>query len=167
MNPRLRRLQSDYEDLRRRFDGDPYVVIQPIGPVPPDRYTVVYRVPSLRRSSANQVVEVSQTVVQVFLGATYPREKPVVTSVDPVFHPNFGMDNAVCIADFWSPAMSLTDILVKIGDMLQMKTYNIQSALNAEAAEWANTHRGSFPLGNAAIGVTDVEVSLGRSLPAN
>lgn len=164
MNPRLRRLENDYRELRRRFDGDPHIIIQPGDTMPPERYVVVYKIPSLRLSSTNEAVVVDQTVINVFLPATYPREKPIVTSIDPVYHPNFGTDQKVCIADFWTPANSLADILVDIGDMLQMRKYNIQSPLNAEAANWTNENVHSFPLANIDLGLSTVEISLGREI---
>lgn len=164
MNPRLKRLETDYRELRRRFDADEKIIIQPDGAMPPERYVVVYKIPSLRLSSTNEVVVVDQTVINVVLPATYPRERPFITSVDPVFHPNFGTDQAVCIADFWVPTRSLADILVDIGDMLQMRKYNVQAPLNAQAAEWTVNHIESFPLGDVDLGITDVEITLGRTL---
>ena len=163
MNPRLNRLESDYRELRKRFDGDSNIIIQPNG-MPPERYTVVYKVPSLRISSTNEIVVVDQTVIQVVLPATYPKERPFVTSVDLVFHPNFGMDQAVCIADWWSPARSLADIFAEIGEMLQMRKYNVQSPLNAQAAEWTVRNEKSLPLGRIDLGITDISISLGKSL---
>lgn len=164
MTPRQQRLEADYRELRRRFDGDPNILIQPEGLVPPERYLVVFKVPSLRVSSASQVVTVDQTVVTVILPSAYPKERPFITSHDPVFHPNFGADQSVCIADYWVPAQSLADIIVDISDMLQMKKYNVQSPLNAQAAEWAVQNASSFPLSSIEIGVTDLKIHLGQSL---
>lgn len=163
MNPRLNRLESDYRELRKRFDGDPNIIIQPNG-MPPERYTVVYKVPSLRHSSTNEIVVVDQTVIQVVLPATYPKERPFVTSIDVVFHPNFGMDQSVCIADWWSPARSLADIFAEIGEMLQMRKFNVQSPLNAAAAEWTVRNEKSLPIGKIDLGITDVSISLGKLL---
>lgn len=167
MNPRLRRLESDYRELRRRFDGDPNIIIQADGMMPPERYVVVFKVPSLRLSRTNEVVVVDQTVVTIDLPATYPRERPFVKSIDPVFHPNFGKDQSVCIADFWVPTQSLAEILVDIGNMLQMRKYNIQSPLNADAADWTANHTDSFPLGEIDLGLTEVTISLGRTITDN
>jgi ubiquitin-protein ligase len=161
MNPRINRLESDYRELRKRFDGDPNIIIQPNG-LPPERYTVVYKVPSLRLSSTNDVVVVDQTVIQIVLPASYPRERPYVTSIDTVFHPNFGVDQAVCIADWWSPARSLADIFAEIGEMLQLRKYNVQSPLNAQAAEWTVRNERSLPIGQIELGATDVSISIGN-----
>jgi len=167
VNPRLNRLEADYRELRKRFDGDPNIIIQPNGALPPERYTVIYKVPSLRLSSTNSVVVVDQTVIQVVLPATYPKERPFVSSIDLVFHPNFGMDQSVCIADWWSPARSLADIFVEIGDMLQMRKYNVQSPLNAQAAEWSVINESTLPIGQVDLGITDVVISLGKVITQN
>lgn len=158
MNPRLRRLDSDYKELRRRFDGDPYVTITAIGPVPPEKYQIVYRVPSLRLDQAGNPITSELTVVTMTLPADYPRGKPYAEAMDQVFHPNFG--SYVCIADFWSPGQTLGDIVVSIGEMLQYKKYNIRSPLNAVAAEWANQHAASFPIGTREIGVAGSQVQI-------
>lgn len=164
MTPRMRRLEADYRELRARFDADPYIEIQAEGQ-PPEQYTIIYRVPALRPSTTG-VALVQQTVVHLTLGAQYPRMKPIAVSVDPVFHPNFGPhDNAICIADFWVPAQSLADIVVDIGDMLQYKKYNIQSPLNAQAANWTQSHKLEIPLeGHLELGATGVSITLGRTL---
>jgi ubiquitin-protein ligase len=164
MNPRLRRLEADYREIRRLFDADPNVTILPIGPIPPDRYQVIYSVPSLRRQGSKEVVQTQQTTVVISLPIGYPREKPHAETADPVFHPNFG--NYICIADFWAPGQSLSDIIVSIGDMLQYRKYNIRSPLNAVAAEWANAHAASLPLGDIELGAVAAPISLNvRQLP--
>lgn len=164
MNPRQRRLESDYRELRTRFDGDPNIHITAVGPMPPEEYVVVYRVPSLRLAANNEVERTQQTVVTVTLPAGYPREKPHAVTVDPIFHPNFG--DYVCIADFWAPGQSLGDIVATIADMLQFRKYNIKSPLNAVAAEWANENAHSLPISNVNVGATDrpVEIQLGATL---
>jgi len=98
MNPRLRRLESDYKQLRHRFDGDPSITITPIGVMPPERYQIVYRVPSLYLGTDNEVKRQNESVILLTLPAGYPREKPHAEAMNPVFHPNFGA--YVCIADF-------------------------------------------------------------------
>jgi len=158
MNPRTRRLAADYAELRRRFDGDPLIAISPVGPMPPDRYQIVYRVQSLRLDRTGNLVRNDLTVVSLTLPADYPRGKPVAETADPVFHPNFGP--YICIADFWAPGQTLGDIVVTIGDMLQFRKYNIRSPLNAAAAEWANTQSASLPIGDVELGSLPEPVSI-------
>ena len=164
VNPRLRRLENDYREIRTRFDGDPHLRIVPIAPMPPEQYVVTYFVPSLRLDDRNNVTRTSQTVVTITLPAGYPREKPHAVSVDPIFHPNFGA--YVCIADFWAPGQSLGDIVASIADMLQFKKYNIRSPLNAVAAEWANENAHSLPLALIAVGERQeaLNISIGPNI---
>lgn len=150
MNPRLRRLEADYRELMTRFAGDPNITITPIGPMPPEKYQLIYRVQSLRLDQMNNPVRSDLTVVTMTLPADYPRGKPYAETLDRVFHPNFG--DYVCIADFWAPGQTLGDIVASIADMLQFRKYNIRSPLNAVAAEWANAHAATLPIGQVELG---------------
>lgn len=145
-SPRLKRLQNDYELLRQRFDGHPFIAVEPLGVVPPERYRVTYRVPSLRLDSSSRAIQSKLTVVEFQLPVGYPKEKPRAVAFEEVFHPNFG--DYICIADFWSPAQSLADIVIDVGEMLQWQKYNILSPLNAVAANWATKNIHQLPVGN-------------------
>lgn len=144
-SPRQTRLENDYVKLRERFDGHPFITVEPLGVVPPEQYRVTYRVPSLRLNEKNAAMQANVTVVEFQLPAGYPKEKPHAISRVDVFHPNFGA--YVCIADYWSPAQSLADIIIEVGEMLQWQKYNIQSPLNAVAANWAVENMHQLPIG--------------------
>jgi ubiquitin-protein ligase len=146
MTPRERRLEADFHQMLSAFAGHPCIRVQPVGPMPPERYQIVYDVPGLRLSPDNEVVRVGQHVVNLYLPASYPREKPYATTLEPVFHPNFGAH--ICIADFWSPSQSLVDVVVQLADMLQFRLYNVRSPLNAVAARWATENVHQLPIGN-------------------
>lgn len=158
MNPRSRRLSADHESLVHAFAGHPTIVVTPVGPLPPERYTVVFNLPGLRLDAQNHVTRVHQHVVDLYLPQGYPREKPYATTAHPVFHPNFGAH--ICLADFWSPSQSLVDVVVQIGDMLQYRLYNVRSPLNAVAAAWATENQHQLPVGNAQTLPRDVDVRL-------
>jgi ubiquitin-protein ligase len=100
------------------------------------------------------------TVVDFVLPINYPREKPHAVALEKVFHPNFG--EYVCIADFWSPAQKLADIILDVGEMLQWQKYNIKSPLNAVAADWAVKHKDELPVGdkNLSLGIQSPVVSV-------
>ena len=149
MNPRLRRLTADHERLTEAFAGHPNMVVATVGAIPPERYRVSYRVPSLTLSPEGRPTRTRETVVDVYLPPSYPREKPYLTTLTPVFHPNFGAH--ICIADYWSPSQSLVDVLVQVGDMLQWRTYNVRSPLNAVAAHWAADNQHQLPVGNVDV----------------
>jgi hypothetical protein len=49
MNPRLRRLQADFELIRDVFSGHPHVRVEPLGSrLPPETYRIEYRLRGLR-----------------------------------------------------------------------------------------------------------------------
>ena len=121
-SPRQRRLESDYQRMVTAFSGHGAIRVEPVGAAPPDRYRVIYSVPGLRLGADGIISRIDQHLVDIYLPADYPREKPYCTTANEVFHPNFG--SYVCIADFWSPGQSIVDVVVQIGDMLQYKLFN-------------------------------------------
>jgi ubiquitin-protein ligase len=154
----MRRLQADHDDIVLGFEGHPHVAVSGIGPPPPDRYQVLYRVPAVVTTPDNRLELRHQHLVTIQLPAGYPREKPYCTCDSPVFHPNFG--NYVCIADFWNPSQSVIDVIVQIGDMLQYKLFNTRSPLNAVAAKWAVEHLDRLPVGSLELFPIEPEVRL-------
>lgn len=157
-SPRLRRLRADHAAVLTAFAGHRHVLVEPVGAAPPDRYRVIYNVPGLVTDDANQLHVVQQHVVDINLGGGYPREKPYCTSIGRVFHPNFGAH--ICVADYWTPAQSIVDLIVQIGDMIQYKTYNTRSPLNAVAARWAVENLNRLPIGTLDVYPIEPEIVL-------
>jgi ubiquitin-protein ligase len=149
MNPRQRRLAADYAELAQAFDSSRYVHIEPVGPLPPERYRLTYRVPGLRLNAFGQAMRVHEHHFEITLPSAYPRQQPYVVPLSPVFHPN--ISSHVCIADFWSPSQSLLDTVVQIADMLQFLLYNINSPLDAVAARWVEQNGHQIPVGRVRV----------------
>lgn len=146
LTPRLRRLDADYRQLMSAFTDHPHIHVEPVGTLPPERYRVLYSVPGLRLDAQNRVQRVYQHMVDLYLPSGYPREKPYASTFEPVFHPNFGAH--ICIADYWSPTQSLVEVVVQIADMLQYRLYNVNSPLNAVAANWVSENQHLVPVSN-------------------
>lgn len=161
MNARMRRLESDYRQVRLTYDADPRVDISPIGPVPPDRYRIVYKVPSLRLNTQGQPIKVDITTVELELPMDYPKVGPVARTMpgDVVFHPNFN-SSKICLMDFWAPSTQLVDIIKDIGEMLQWQKLNIRSPLNAQAADWSQNNQSHYPVGNFKLGSQQIKIKL-------
>jgi ubiquitin-protein ligase len=162
MDPRLRRLQADYQGVRDLFSGHPHVSIEPAEERrPPERYRVTYRLQGLTLESEQPVLREVHNVV-ITLPRDYPRGKPYCVPLDPIFHPN--IRDYFCIADHWAASMSLADVIVTLGDMIQWKSYNPRSPLDAIAAKWAveqeRTQSNLFPIGNVNLGVGEFEIAL-------
>ena len=161
MNPRFRRLDADQRAVATAFSGHPYLTVTPVGPSPPARYQVVYRVPSLILTADNSLERTNMVVVDIVLPAGYPREKPYCTTTSKIFHPNFG--NYICIADFWSPSNSIVDVIIEIGDLLQYRLYNTRSPLNAVAAKWVVENLDAIPIGSFELLPVEPEIFLSGS----
>jgi len=129
----------------------------PVGPVPPERYRLTFAVPSLRLTQSGQVVRAAKTTVDMLLPAGYPRERPYLTTTEPVFHPNFGPH--VCIADTWTPADSLVHLVVELAALLQYQQYSTKSPINRVAAQWAAQNPAHLPLGAARLTPADPEAA--------
>lgn len=160
MNPRLRRLQADYEQIREIYSGHPHVTVEAIGAVmPPESYRITYRVKGLQLIGDQPEVRDSHGV-ELMLPKRYPADKPYAVPLEPVFHPN--IKEYYCIADYWAAGTTLVDVIAKIGDMIQWKIYNPASPLDAVAARWAseNESNGVFPLGNIDLSVADFDVQV-------
>jgi ubiquitin-protein ligase len=164
-SPRLRRLAADYEAVRAEFSGHPHVRVEPLGQQrPPETYRVTYRVRGLMLvGDTPQVLEEHGVEIQLTLG--YPRDKPRVRALTPIFHPN--VREEYCIQDYWAAGQSLVDTISKIADMIQFRIYNPASPLDALAARWTQENERLLPLGNVTLASPEVEIHLGgRFTPA-
>ncbi len=104
-------------------------------------------------------MEVDRHEVKIRLPLGYPREKPLCTPLTPIFHPN--IKDYYCIQDYWAKSQPLIDTIAKIADMIQYRTYNPASPLDALAARWSMQHPESFPIGSVAVGAPEVAVAIG------
>jgi ubiquitin-protein ligase len=65
----------------------------------------------------------------------------------PIFHPNIE-PSAICVGDHWTAAERLTDLVIRIGEMLAYQAFNIKSPLDGEAAMWTDLNRNLLPTDN-------------------
>lgn len=160
MNPRLRRLQSDYDLVREVYSGHPHVAVEPVGStLPPESYRVQMRLRGLYlRGDQPDYRDLHN--LEIMLPRRYPAEKPFVVPLEPIFHPN--IREYFCIADYWAAGTTLADVIAKLGDMIQWRTYNTASPLDAIAARWAVEQEpaGLFPIGNVDLGVADFDIAV-------
>lgn len=158
-SPRIRRLIADYHALMDEFTGHPHVTVAPGRGDPPEEYTITYRVPGLVPGANGGPPQVSNLhKAMIRLTADYPRLKPHCQLLSPAFHPNFGA--YICVGDHWAAGETIVDLVVKIGDMLQYRVYNVRSALNINAANWAVKNASRFPIGNVNLYAPEPEIVL-------
>lgn len=157
MSARLRRLSADYDKLLYELAGHPNIKFEVLEGNPPEKYLITYHVKGLKLNpQTNQPCVTNFHQVEIYLHKDYPREKPKCTMRTGIFHPNFG--SWVCIGDYWAAGESLVDVIIQIGDMIQYRSYNVKSPLNAVAARWANNNIHAFPVGNIDLYQPDVSI---------
>ena len=154
MTARMRRLASDWEQVRKDFTGHQNIVVTPIGEEPPEKYHVTYFVNGIYLLPDGRIETLARHEVEITLHADYPRYKPICKILTPIWHPNF-RDGQICIGDIWGAGESLSDIIINIGDMIQYKSWNSYSPLSADAAQWAMENKHLFPVGNAELYIAD------------
>lgn len=154
MDARLRRLASDYEQIKKDFAGHKNIVVTPISGDPPEKYHVTYYVNGIYLQPDGRIETLGRHEVEITLHAEYPRYKPICKILTPIWHPNF-RDGQICIGDIWGAGESLTDIIINIGDMIQYKSWNSYSPLSADAAAWAMENKHLFPVGNVDLNIAD------------
>ena len=154
MTARMRRLASDYEQVRKDFAGHKNIIVTPIGDEPPEKYHVTYFVNGIYLLEDGRIETLGRHEIEITLHADYPRYKPICKILTPIWHPNF-RDGQICIGDIWGAGESLSDIIINIGDMIQYKSWNSYSPLSADAAQWAMENKHLFPVGNIDLYVAD------------
>lgn len=166
---RIRRLRREFEKILEELSGNKYVTVEPLQGDPPWCYRVTYSLDGLVWDEASQQPKrVGRHVVEIVLPTGYPKQPPKCTMITPAWHPNIG--EYICIGDFWSPGVTLVDIVVHIADMIQYRSYNFNSPVNKEAAAWARRNMSSFPAGTQDIltGSGDsgrVQIEIGSAKP--
>lgn len=151
---RMRRLASDYEEVKKNFAGHKNIIVTPVGDEPPEKYNVTYFVNGIYLLPDGKIETLGRHEVEITLHADYPRYKPICKILTPIWHPNF-RDGQICIGDIWGAGESLSDIIVNIGDMIQYKSWNSYSPLSADAAQWAMENKHLFPVGNIDLFYSD------------
>lgn len=131
---RDRRLRADGEELALRFHpGRPIRLTRREGD-PPESFVLTID------------LQTGPLTMRVDLSGEYPRVAPRCVMLGPVFHPNVDSSGVVCVGDHWSAGERLSDLIIRIAEMLAFQSYNIRSPLNAEAAMWADLNASKLPL---------------------
>jgi len=151
-NPRLRRLHADLAALRELARVSDFIAFTRHGN-PPDRYLVTYTCRGLvwdETQSAPVAAECHEA--EFYLHRDYPRRPPQITWKTPIFHPNILQGATACIGA-WTPSETLADLVLRVGEMIQFRSYNPDDVLNREAAAWAEAHAHCLPVDDRPLAV--------------
>ena len=145
---RERRLLADADKMSALAGQSSLIDIEAVGQTL-ERYRVRYRCKGLFWPAGAAAPSVTaRHELDIYLHKDFPRRPPQLTWRTDIFHPNilsYRQNGGVCVGN-WSPAEGLDDLVVRIGEMVQMKVYNLDDPLDSVAAEWGRRHLDSFPL---------------------
>jgi ubiquitin-protein ligase len=145
MSARLRRLNSDYEQVRAAFANHSHIRLLEVEGTPPEKYTFAFQVQGLVPQGDVGFARGSEHRAEFFLPLDYPRRPPFCRMITPVFHPNIDPQK-ICIGDHWSAGQSIVEMVVRVAEMICYQSYNVKSPLNATAAAWAEQNPAQLPL---------------------
>ncbi len=134
----------------RLFSEHAHIKLLGAAGTPPEKYVVEFRVRSLVPTSDGRQQIRTLHRAEVFLPLDYPRRPPFCRMTTPVFHPNIDPQK-ICIGDHWSAGQALSQLVVRIGEMLCYQSYNVKSPLNGRAAAWAEENIAQLPLDRADL----------------
>jgi ubiquitin-protein ligase len=146
-SPRLRRLRADRKAMEA-LDGESNVLEFEAFGDPPGRYVVTLHGPGTVRDDGGAVRTEATHQLEILLGADYPRRKPLIRWLTPIFHPNISTAGAVCLGGYtsnWVPSIGLADLCEMLWDMLRYANFDVTNPFHREAADWAR-EQTAFPL---------------------
>ena len=89
MTARMRRIASDWEQVRKDFAGHQHIIVTPVGSEPPEKYHITYFVNGIYLLPDGRVQTLGRHEIEIILHAEYPRYKPICRILTPIWHPNF------------------------------------------------------------------------------
>jgi ubiquitin-protein ligase len=148
---KLRRLQNDYVQMLAMHERNGLIYVIAADGDPPERYVVGFRCRGVAEIDANDRPATRDNHrVELILTAEYPRIRPLMHWMTPIFHPNFNDQGDVCLKA-WYPQQTLAELCEVLGELVQYKNYNTTSPLNMEAAMWAMRHRDDLPIDERSL----------------
>jgi ubiquitin-protein ligase len=142
---RTRRLMADYRQMREAFAGGTFIRLLETTGDPAETYKLEFNFRGIESIQAKEPILREQHLVEIRLTSDYPRMAPACRMLTPIFHPNIDT-SAICVGDHWVAGERLTDLVVRIGQMIAYQAYNIKSPLNGEAAMWADLNPEALPI---------------------
>jgi ubiquitin-protein ligase len=141
---RLRRISSDQQLMQQLADSSDLIKVETAGH-PPDRYVITYSCYGLIwNEDSGQPAKSKHFKIEIVLHAEYPKKRPGLRILTPIFHPNF-VNSGICTGH-WTPATSLDNLCIQIGRMIQYRNYDIGDCLDTHARDWAKDNAHLLPV---------------------
>ena len=145
---RIKRLYAEWQRMLILNDNSELVEVQALGD-PPEKYIVTFSCKGLIWNEKESEPSIGENHrMKIYLHKNFPRFPPKLTWLTDIFHPNIlppSKNGGVCIGN-WTPAETLDQLCIRIGEMIQYRNFSITDALNTEAAAWVASHMDMFPI---------------------
>ncbi|HEX4056394.1 MAG TPA: ubiquitin-conjugating enzyme E2 [Tepidisphaeraceae bacterium] len=142
---RTRRLIADLRQIREAFGNGSLIKLLATEGEPTEVYKIEYHIRGIESLKSKRPVFREQHVAEIRMTHDYPRLAPACRMLTPIFHPNIDL-SSICVGDHWVAGERLSDLVVRIGQMIAYQAYNIKSPLNGEAAMWADLNPDALPI---------------------
>lgn len=158
------KLQAIYEELVASFADSPIIRVVPIDGNPPEKYKIVYHVPSIYKDEQGTIAQSSTQEIQISISFGFPHFPPSCKPLTPIYHPDFD-PAAICIGDSWKESPSVVKLISHIGRMLTGEVYSTTNAFNVDAVQWYTNNHQQLPFHSFAVESTPEAVLQPSSPP--
>lgn len=155
------RLDTEFADIKQQFTDHPQISIVSTNGSPVNQYVVEYRLNGLVQLDDGQVVQSDQHRIEINLSFGFPHFPPNCKPLTTIFHPDID-PSAIKIAEFWSDATSLCELILYIGRMICWQSYSAENGFNQAALDWLAEHKDAVPMDSLG---GDSESAVGSELP--
>lgn len=114
--------------------------------LPPEKYMIKFACKGLWQSEDGQIREAPYHLMEVVYGADYPTRPPTFVWLTPIFHPNLRRPYICLEGRPFAVGWTLDLIVQEVGRLVMYQSYNVNSALNHDAADWARENAHRFPI---------------------
>lgn len=111
---------------------------------PPEKYQIIYNCKGLK--SANTADCTNCHVMEVVYGWDYPTKPPTFVWLTPIWHPNFKLPHICLEGRPFTADLSLKQVVMEVGKMVQYRSYNLTDPLNRDAATWTRANEHLLPI---------------------
>ena len=135
----------------------------------PEKYLVGFHCAGIERTRDGEIVQRNWHVMEVIFALDYPSRNPRFIWMTPIWHPNIAQPY-LCIEGRPFPiSVSLDQVCLEVGRMIQYQNYDVMDKLNPMAAQWAVENRDKLPVDTRNLVDGQVYrlplVILGRTVP--
>lgn len=127
----------------------------------PEKYIIKFDCTGLWQNENGDIREAPYHLMEVVYGVDYPTKPPTFVWLTPIFHPNLKRPYICLEGRPFAVGWTLDLIVQEVGRLVMYQSYNVNSPLNHEAAQWARENAHRFPVDDRDLLDSRVRVTVG------